>query len=96
MSNSRNSTTDPRREFALDVVRQLRNAGFQSLWAGGCVRDQLLGKDPKDYDVATNALPKDVIRIFGEQRSVPVGAAFGVVMIPGPTRRHGQVEVATF
>ncbi|MGV2339494.1 MAG UNVERIFIED_CONTAM: hypothetical protein LVR18_37650 [Planctomycetaceae bacterium] len=96
MSNSRNSTTDPRREFALDVVRQLRTAGFQSLWAGGCVRDQLLGKDPKDYDVATNALPKDVIRIFGEQRSVPVGVAFGVVMIPGPTRRHGQVEVATF
>lgn len=96
MSNSRNSTTDPRREFALDVVLQLRTAGFQSLWAGGCVRDQLLGKDPKDYDVATNALPKDVIRIFGEQRSVPVGAAFGVVMIPGPTRRHGQVEVATF
>ncbi|MFM7039850.1 MAG: CCA tRNA nucleotidyltransferase [Planctomycetaceae bacterium] len=96
MSCSRYSTTDLRREFALDVVRQLRTAGFQSLWAGGCVRDQLLGKDPKDYDVATNALPKDVIRVFGEQRTVPVGAAFGVVMIPGPTRRHGQVEVATF
>jgi poly(A) polymerase len=96
MPPPRYSTTDPRREFALDVVRQLRSAGFQSLWAGGCVRDQLLGKEPKDYDVATNALPKDVIRIFGEQRTVPVGAAFGVVMIPGPTRRHGQVEVATF
>lgn len=87
---------DPRREFAISVVQQLRDAGFQSLWAGGCVRDQLLGKEPKDYDVATNALPTDVIQVFGEQRTVPVGAAFGVVMIPGPTRRHGQVEVATF
>jgi tRNA nucleotidyltransferase/poly(A) polymerase len=87
---------DPRREFALNVVRQLREAGFHALWAGGCVRDQLLGKEPKDYDVATNALPDDVIRTFGERRTVPVGAAFGVVMIPGPTKRHGQVEVATF
>ncbi len=96
MASFPHTNPDPRREFALDVVQQLRAAGFQSLWAGGCVRDQLLGKDPKDYDVATNALPADVIRLFGEQRTVPVGAAFGVVMIPGPTRRHGQVEVATF
>ncbi|MFM8477906.1 MAG: CCA tRNA nucleotidyltransferase [Planctomycetaceae bacterium] len=96
MASSHTNATDPRREFALGVVQQLRDAGFQSLWAGGCVRDQLLGKEPKDYDVATDALPADVIRLFGEQRTVPVGAAFGVVMIPGPTRRHGQVEVATF
>lgn len=96
MPSSPHSPPDPRRQFALNVVQQLRAAGFQSLWAGGCVRDQLLGKEPKDYDVATNALPADVIQLFGEQRTVPVGAAFGVVMIPGPTRRHGQVEVATF
>lgn len=96
MSSHAFSITDPRREFALEVVRRLRDAGFDSLWAGGCVRDQLLGKEPKDYDVATSALPQEVIRLFGEDRTVPVGAAFGVVMIPGPTRRHGQVEVATF
>ncbi len=96
MTPSHINAADPRREFASSVVQQLRDAGFQSLWAGGCVRDQLLGKEPKDYDVATNALPNDVIQLFGEQRTVPVGAAFGVVMIPGPTRRHGQVEVATF
>lgn len=96
MASSHTNAADPRREFALSVVQQLRDAGFQSLWAGGCVRDQLLGKEPKDYDVATDALPADVIQLFGEQRTVPVGAAFGVVMIPGPTRRHGQVEVATF
>ena len=90
------SQNNPRREFALNVVRQLRDAGFHALWAGGCVRDQLLGKEPKDYDVATNALPEDVIRTFGQRRTVPVGTAFGVVMIPGPTKRHGQIEVATF
>lgn len=96
MPSELSTQSDPRREFALDVVRQLRNAGFLALWAGGCVRDQLLGKEPKDYDVATNALPNDVIRTFGERRSIPVGAAFGVVTITGPTKRHGQVEVATF
>lgn len=88
--------TDPRCQFALDVVKQLRSHGFQALWAGGCVRDKLLGTQPKDYDVATNAVPAEVIRVFGEHRTIPVGAAFGVVMIPGPTKRHGQVEVATF
>ena len=65
MSSHAFSITDPRREFALEVVRRLRDAGFDSLWAGGCVRDQLLGKEPKDYDVATSALPQEVIRLFG-------------------------------
>ena len=45
------------REFAVDVVRRLREAGFVALWAGGCVRDELLGLSPKDYDVATDAKP---------------------------------------
>ena len=44
------------REFALDVVRKLQQAGFQALWAGGCVRDELLGLTPDDYDIATDAL----------------------------------------
>src|SRR5262249_58736839 len=46
------------REFAIDVVRRLRDAGFEALWAGGCVRDELLGLTPADYDVATNARPE--------------------------------------
>ena len=48
------------REFAISVVRRLREAGFQALWAGGCVRDELLGLTPHDYDVATNARPEQV------------------------------------
>lgn len=87
---------DPRRGFALHVVQQLRNAGYQALWAGGCVRDALMGEPPKDFDVATTAAPDDVIRLFGRRRTIPVGASFGVVIVQGPRRESGQVEVATF
>lgn len=90
------SSSDPRRQFAVSVVETLRREGFESLWAGGCVRDQLLGKLPKDYDVASTATPDEVIRIFGTRRTVPVGASFGVVMVLGPTKSAGQIEVATF
>ncbi len=83
------------REFALDVVRQLRVAGYEALWAGGCVRDQLLGCAPKDYDVATSALPDQVREVFGQRRTIPIGAAFGVITVLGP-KPAGQIEVATF
>jgi poly(A) polymerase len=86
---------DAQRAFAVEVVRQLRAAGFDAVWAGGCVRDQLLGLKPKDYDVATNATPEQVREVFGRRRSIPVGAAFGVIAIVGP-REAGTVEVATF
>jgi poly(A) polymerase len=85
----------PQREFALEVVRKLRAAGFEALWAGGCVRDQLLGLSPKDYDVATSAKPEEIRAVFGERRTLAIGASFGVITVLG--RRHqGQVEVATF
>ncbi|MEQ9408379.1 MAG: CCA tRNA nucleotidyltransferase [Fuerstiella sp.] len=84
------------REFALQVVRELRNAGFEALWAGGCVRDDLLGITPDDYDVATSATPEQVTHLFGRKKTVPVGASFGVIMVLGPSRECGQVEVATF
>ncbi|NUN51622.1 MAG: CCA tRNA nucleotidyltransferase [Planctomycetaceae bacterium] len=83
------------REFAVDVVRRLRGAGFEAVWAGGCVRDRLLGLAPKDYDVATNATPEQVREVFGRRRTIPVGAAFGVIAVPGP-KPAGTVEVATF
>src|SRR5260370_30304154 len=84
------------REFAVDVVRRLRHAGHEALWAGGCVRDELLGLTPKDYDIATAARPEEVQRLF--RRTVAVGASFGVVEVLGP-RQDGQplkVQVATF
>jgi len=82
-----------RRDFALQVVRTLRDAGFQALWAGGCVRDLILGVAPSDYDVATDAVPEAVMRLF--RRTIPVGISFGVVRVLGP-RDAGEVEVATF
>ena len=86
---------DEQRRFALDVVRRLRGAGFEAYWAGGCVRDQLLGRTPKDYDVATNAMPEQVRQLFGRRRTLAIGAAFGVIAVIGP-KPAGTVEVTTF
>jgi poly(A) polymerase len=80
------------REFATDVVRRLRAAGHTALWAGGCVRDMLLGREPDDFDVATDATPEQVQKLF--KRTVAVGASFGVVQVLGP--KPLAVEVATF
>ncbi len=88
--------TPTEREFAVEVVRRLREAGHEALWAGGCVRDELLGLTPKDYDVATSALPEQVRRLF--RRTVGVGEAFLVVEILGPRTEAGplKVQAATF
>ena len=66
-------------EAALRVLRTLRAAGHQAYLAGGCVRDLLLGREPKDYDVATSATPDIVLRLF--PRTFAVGAHFGVVLV---------------
>ena len=68
------------------------------MFAGGCVRDRLLDRDPKDYDVATSAKPDEVEETFPQARdtyTVPVGAAFGVICVVDPKTKL-QVEVATF
>ena len=85
----------PQHEFAVEIVRQLRGAGYIALFAGGCVRDGLLGREAKDYDVATTARPDQVRNLFGHRRTLAVGASFGVIMVVGP-RDAGTVEVATF
>jgi len=89
------TSNSPQREFAVDVVRKLRAAGYTALFAGGCVRDLLLGRAAKDYDVATTATPDQVRDLFGRKKTLPVGASFGVMIVMGP-REAGHVEVATF
>lgn len=76
---------------ALKVVKRLRQQGFEALFAGGCVRDQLLGREASDYDVVTDATPDRIIALF--RRTLKIGAQFGVVMVILEGR---QVEVATF
>lgn len=83
------------REFALTIVERLREAGHEAYWAGGCVRDLVLGRQPKDYDVATNARPAEIRDLFGRRKTLDIGAAFGVVAVVGP-RQSGMVEVTTF
>jgi poly(A) polymerase len=73
------------------VVDRLRDSGYTALFAGGCVRDRLLGYEPSDYDVATDADPEVVQKLF--RRTAPVGASFGVVLVIIDGR---PVEVARF
>lgn len=79
------------RRSAQRIVRELRDAGFVAYFAGGCVRDELLGLQPADYDIATDAPPDQISRIFA--RTTLVGAAFGVVLV---TIATDTIEVATF
>jgi poly(A) polymerase len=91
------------REFATSIVQELRRHGFQAYFAGGCVRDMLLGLEPADYDITTDAAPNNVMRIF--PKTYAVGAQFGVVLVPIPeeipfetlpAEHPHAVEVATF
>ena len=79
------------RQAAIRVIKRLRGAGFEALLAGGCVRDMLIRRRPSDYDVATDAKPNDVVKLF--RRTLKVGAKFGVVVV---LLDDVQIEVATF
>ena len=79
------------KDAAIGIIRKLREKGYQALLAGGCVRDMLLDREPKDYDIATDAHPEAVVKLF--RRTLEIGAQFGVVMVM--VNSH-QIEVATF
>ena len=81
---------DPK-SAATDIARRLQEAGHTAYFAGGCVRDELLGLDPHDYDIATSAKPAEVRELFPHTQAV--GAHFGVILV----MEHGRAfEVATF
>ncbi|NND95991.1 MAG: CCA tRNA nucleotidyltransferase [Pirellulaceae bacterium] len=87
---------------ALRVIGELNAAGFVAYLAGGCVRDALLGREPKDFDVATNATPESVREVFGKRNTLAFGASFGVIGVlpPRDSKVSGEsvepTEVATF
>jgi tRNA nucleotidyltransferase/poly(A) polymerase len=67
------------RSTALAICRKLQASGHEAFLVGGCVRDIVLGRDPKDFDITTNALPEQVAAIF--PNTIPVGAKFGVTVV---------------
>jgi len=87
---------NPKYMAASRIVQALRSAGHEAYFAGGCVRDLLLGVAPKDFDVATSATPNVVMRMFAKTYSV--GAHFGVVLVCTPEVEGPEIatEVATF
>lgn len=91
MMNEENRTAQENRTEAAAVAGTLKNAGFTAYFAGGCVRDFLLGNTPHDYDIATDARPDQVQALF--PKSQAVGAHFGVVIV---RTKADHVEVATF
>ncbi len=80
-----------RRDRAAEVVRQLREKGFQAFFVGGCVRDLILQREPDDYDVSTDATPDQALRLFPS--ALAVGAQFGVVLVVAEGQ---EIAVATF
>jgi len=94
--------TSEKAQHAAAIVRKLRESGFSAYFAGGCVRDLLLEREPADYDVATSATPDAVMRLF--PRTYAVGAQFGVVLVPGREEQdqasavhdNYNIEVATY
>ncbi len=84
------------KQHAVQIVRTLREAGYQAYLVGGCVRDLLLGREPADYDVGTSATPQQVMRVF--PKTWAVGAQFGVVLVPvdDGASQGKTIEVATF
>src|SRR5947207_12546693 len=78
---------------AVGIVKILREKGHQAYLVGGCVRDLVLGREPADYDVATDATPEEVMRIFPE--TYAVGAQFGVVLVPLPDNTQKSVIPST-
>ena len=82
---------DSMERSARSVVQRLHDAGYVAYYAGGCVRDALLGIEPKDYDIATNAHPEQVQSLF--RRTIAVGAHFGVICV---LEGNCEFQVATF
>ena len=91
MPGSSTSQRPSQREAATEIVRRLVDAGYEAYFAGGCVRDELLGHEPDDFDVATNARPDSVLGVFPGAHGV--GESFGVMLV----RLRGHViQAATF
>jgi len=76
---------------ATNIVKKLVEHGFRAYFAGGCVRDLLMKKQPHDYDIATNAKPEQIEQLF--KKTIPIGKQFGVIIV---IEKKHHFEIATF
>ena len=76
---------------SLEIIEELKAAGHQAFWAGGCVRDMILGTEPKDFDIVTSAKPDEIEQIL--EKTIPIGKEFGVILA---IKNGHHFEVATF
>ncbi len=76
---------------SVEIIKKLKKAGYEAYWAGGCVRDMLLGIKPKDYDIVTSAKPDEIEEIL--EHTIPVGKQFGVILA---VQNGHNFEIATF
>ena len=76
--------------YAIDTLKQ---AGFEAVLVGGCVRDMIMGKTPDDYDIATSALPEETLRVFEKDRTIPTGLKHGTVTL---VRNEQPYEITTY
>jgi poly(A) polymerase len=79
------------KKTSIEIVKQLQDAGFEAYWAGGCVRDLLMGNEPHDYDIVTSAKPDEIEELL--EKTIPVGKKFGVIL--AIVNGH-HFEIATF
>jgi poly(A) polymerase len=84
-------TPDSPTTFAKKIVAELQRSGSAAFWVGGCVRDFLLGREPQDFDIATDAKPEQVEKLF--RKTIPIGKKFGVIIV---IEGGHQFQVATF
>src|ERR1039457_1202224 len=84
-------TSHSSKAIAKEIVERLQQAGFAAFWVGGCVRDLLLGREAQDFDIATDARPEQVEKLF--RKTIPVGRKFGVIIV---VEGGQQFQVATF
>ncbi len=91
MKKKKTFRQDQKYKAAVEIVQRLKKTHHQAFLVGGCVRDLLMGRSPKDFDIATSARPEEVMRLF--PRIIPVGAQFGVLLVVKGSHHY---EVATF
>lgn len=76
---------------SIEIIEILKKAGHEAYWAGGSVRDMLLGTEPKDFDIVTSAKPDEIEKLLGH--TIPVGKKFGVILA---IQNGHHYEIATF